>query len=748
MTKNEKMKKNSIIFILLISTFSAFAQNNFVSGLVQEESKHNEHTINKALAFANVYWLGTNSGTATNENGNFKIQRNSKSNTLIISMVGFKSDTILVSENQETVNVILKPSSELNEIVIKERIKGERISKISAIQTQTITTKGLQKLACCNLSESFENSVTVDVSYSDAVTGAKQIQMLGLAGIYSQILTENIPMIRGVASSFGLGYIPGTWMESIQISKGTSSVVNGYESTTGQINVEFKKSDRADKFHLNLYQNYMGKTEGNLLVSKKFSPKFSTMLLTHVENLSMKVDENMDGFLDLPMQKQINLFNRWKYEEEGKFCSQFGIKYLYEDRLGGQTNFDKNADLGTTNSYGLGITTKRVEFFTKNGISFQKNPLNSIALIFSGTYHNQNSFFGLRKYDVAQKNIYGNLIYQTILGNTNHKLSSGLSYNLDIYDEQLDSMNFDRTESVPGAFAEYTYSVTEKLTAIAGFRADLNSKYGLFLTPRIHFRYEITPQTILRGSAGKGYRTANVFAENTAILASSRQIVIAEEFKAEEAWNYGVNLTKHIQKDKKDVGTLSLDFYRTDFVNQIIIDTDQDINKVVMYNLNGKSYSNSAQIELMLTPFERFDFTLAARYNDVKASIDSNLLQKPLVSKFKALLSLSYATNHEKWKFDVTNQLIGKSRIPDTQNNPTMYQTADESPMYYILHAQITKKYKNWDFYIGSENITNFVQSNPIIAANDPFGNYFDTSMIWGPIIGRDVYVGLRFSIK
>jgi outer membrane receptor for ferrienterochelin and colicin len=741
------MKKILLIFVIQIASYISFAQSNFVSGIVEEENIHENHNHNKALSFANIYWIGTKIGTTTDENGNYKIEKNEKSEFLIFSFMGFKNDTIKVLKSQEIVNVVLKPSIQLDEIVINERIKGESVSKISAIQTQKITTKGLQKLACCNLSESFENSVTVDVSYSDAVTGAKQIQMLGLAGIYSQILIENIPMIRGLAASYGLGYIPGTWMESIQISKGTSSVVNGYESTTGQINVEYKKPFRGDKLHLNLYQNYMGKTEGNFIVSREFNHNLSTMLLTHIENMSMKVDENKDGFLELPMQKQINVFNRWNYEKDEKFHSQFGVKFLYEDRLGGQTKYNKSTDYETTNSYGIGINTNRLEVFAKNGMTL-KNPVNSVAIILSSTFHNQKSYFGLRNYDANQQNLYANLIYNTILGNTNHKLSSGLSFNYDNYNESLDTLNFKRIESVPGAFAEYTYSASEKLTIITGFRADLNSEFGLFLTPRAHFKYEISHETILRGSIGKGYRTSNIFAENSAILASSREIILLENFEAEQAWNYGVNITHHIEKQHKEIGTLSLDFYRTDFINQIIVDTDQDFSKVFVYNLDGKSYSNSAQIELMLTPFERFDFTLAGRFNDVKATINKELQQKPLVSKFKAVLAMSYATNHDKWKFDVTNQLVGKSRIPNTENNPIEYQREKTSPIYYILHAQITKKFKNWDFYIGSENITNFMQHNPIISANDPFGNYFDTSMIWGPIVGRDVYLGLRFSLK
>ncbi|HBF88338.1 MAG TPA: TonB-dependent receptor [Bacteroidales bacterium] len=740
--------KNILIIIGIFLTFSVNGQD-YISGFVQENQAHGEHVHFAPLVNANVYWLNSTNGTITDENGYFTIEKiKGKNNFLVFSYMGYSSDTIEVGKSQKEINIVLKQDLLLNEVVVEERVKGEFVSKMKTIQTQTISTHGLQKMACCNLSESFENSATVDVSYSDAVTGAKQIQMLGLAGVYSQILTENVPMIRGVASTFGLGYIPGTWMESIQISKGTASVINGYESTTGQINIEYKKPDKADKFFVNLYANHMMKSEANVLLAKKITERLSTMLLTHAENFANKVDDNKDGFMDMPLIKQINLFNRWTYDIEGKFCGQYGVKYLYENRAGGQTSFYKDTDYGTTNSYGLGVNTQRIEVFAKNGIQFKGATHKSLGLILSGTYHKQNSFFGLNNYDVTQRSLYGNLIYQTIISNTNHKISTGLSYVLDNYTENFNLTNLDKIESVPGAFAQYTYEIRENMSLILGLRSDLNSKFGLFITPRTHFRWEFAHETILRASAGKGYRTANVFVENTAMLASSRQIVIIEDFDVEEAWNCGINLTKHLEKGHDELGTISIDFYRTDFVNQIIVDFDQDASKAYLYNLDGKSYSNSAQIELIMTPFKRFDFTLAARYNDVKATLNNELIDKPLVNKLKGVLALSYATNHEKWQFDITNQLVGTSRLPNTQSSPAEYQKAENSPAYYILHAQITKKYKNLDFYIGGENLTNFVQKDPIISPENPFGEHFDTSMIWGPIVGRMFYVGFRFNIK
>lgn len=736
---------NFILLFLLFSNYS-FSQEISLSGKVST----NENNTLIPLQYANIYWFGRTIGTVSDENGAFTITKPANNSMyLIVSYIGYKNDTILILKNQTEINVTLEKEDFIKEITIEGRRETNYISKINPIQSQVITTAGLQKLACCNLSESFENNATVDVAYTDAVTGAKQIQMLGLAGIYSQILTENISSIRGLATSHGLGYIPGTWMESIQISKGTSSVINGFESITGQINVELKKPENSEKFHFNVYGNEHGKFEGNITSAYKINKNLSSILMIHGEDFSTELDNNNDKFLDLPKTNQLSFFNKWRYEYDKKFVTQFGIKFLTEERNGGQINYNENI-FSENSFYGIGIGTKRYEAFAKLGIPFSK-PETSIGFLINTSLHKHTSFFGNNVYNGNQRSLYSNLIYQFIINNTNHKVSSGLSYQYDNYDEYIYNnpldTNINEIENIPGFFAQYTYSLNHRFILIAGIRTDLYNNTKTFITPRLHLKYDINETFNIKLSAGKGYRTPKIFIENLSLLASSKKFIILENLNPEEAWNYGINFTKYFNINGRK-NTIILDFYRTDFNNQIIVDMDTKYNEVSFYNLNGISYSNSAQIEIIIEPIKRLELNAAFRINDVRTTINDNFDKKPFVNKYKGLFSTSYSTKYDKWQFDFTIQYIGIARLPNTDYYPEQYRQTSNAPSFYLLSSMITKRFKYLDLYIGAENLTNFIQKNTIISSNDPYGEYFDTSFIWGPIIGRNIYAGIRLSIK
>jgi outer membrane receptor for ferrienterochelin and colicins len=719
-----------------------------VKGLAEEKGK----TELVGLPFANVFWAGTTQGVTTDENGSFEIHKphHGEEFFLVVSYIGYSSDTIKIHKNLEFIEITLNETVQLEEVTVRKRMGGTYISKIDPLKTEVITITGLQSLACCNLSESFENSATVDVGFSDAVSGAKRIQMLGLSGVYSQLMFENIPTLRGLASTYGLSYIPGTWMESIQVSKGTSSVTNGYESTTGQINVEYKKPHSAEPMFLNLYTNNEGRFEANLTSAVKLNEKWSTMVLAHGSFQGMALDHNNDSFIDMPTGSQLNFVNRWDYEIDGRGHSQFGVGYMKETRNGGQIGFDKDQHLGTTAFYGIGVETTRLNIFAKNGFYFKSNPNSSVGLLLSYTMHENDAFFGLNNYLGKQNSFYSNFVFQTALDDHgHHKINAGVSFLYDKYSENFRTIGLNRTESVPGVFGQYTFaSHDEDLTLILGLRADQNSLFGTFITPRTHLKWNIAENTVLRGSAGKGFRTANVFSENVGILASSRELVFVEDFKVESAWNYGLNITQTIPLDENRNITLSADYYHTDFQNRVIVDMDRDPGFAYFYNLEGKSYSNSFQTDLTVQAFEGFELSAAYRYNDVKVTIDNLLREAPFVARHKGLFVLSYATRFDKWQFNMTNQFVGKSRLPETMASPVEYQRPGYSDSHYILHAQITRRFRNLDLYIGGENLTNFIQKNPIIAADEPFGDYFDTSFVWGPILGRMFYLGIRYAIK
>lgn len=761
--------------LVIITKFSLYAQSKYVRGVVLEETQKGKFI---PIVGAPVIWLGTSDGTVTDTNGVFKlpvsehILMGHSEAKLMISYIGFKSDTLDV-KNTDLIRVVLSQSGskELQEVEITERINSSYINALEPLNTKTMSEKELFKAACCNLSESFETNPSVDVSFADAVSGAKQIQMLGLSGIYTQMTNENLPGTRGLAANFGLGFIPGPWVESIQVTKGVGSVANGYESMAGQINVELKKPDitpkTGERVYVNAYVNDFGRYEANLNYTQKISPKWATTTLLHANTQQGKIDQNGDGFLDIPLGTQFNGISRWKYDNNG-WMLQFGVKALKDNRIGGQTDYNEATDKGTTNRYGLGLNTERIEGFTKIGYIFPQKKYKSVGFMASVLNHSNDNYYGLTKYKANQQSIYANLIYQSIIGNTIHKYRVGTSYLLENYNENFKTqlfnpsdLTFKRTESVVGAFAEYTWTPIPQFTAIAGLRGDYHNLFGFFLTPRIHAKYDITENTQIRVSAGRGQRTANILAENTSVFASSRQVVItpsafgssgsAYGLRPEIAWNYGISLSQVFRLDNRK-GNFTVDFYRTDFQNQVVVDYDKNPQQINFYNLSGSSYSNSVQAEIDYELFKRFDIRLAYRFYDVNTTYSDALLQRPLISRDRAFINLAYETK-SKFKFDYTLNWNGTKRIPNTALNPTIYRKNTNSPDYFMMNAQVSKSFgdtqKNWwDIYVGVENILDFRQNDLIIASESPFNPYFDTSLIWGPVIGRMIYGGVRYKLK
>lgn len=737
------------IFILVCGLPILAAAQGHLSGKVLERHVHNGDVHLMPLAGANVFWLGTTQGAATDADGEFILQLPSLlPRLLVVSYIGYQGDTLEITASDTHIEVVLAALKDLDEVVVAGRRPGAHISSMEPIMTQVITTSELKRAACCNLSEAFETNASIDVSYSDAVSGAQQIQMLGLAGIYSQILTENVPTIRGLGQPFGLGFIPGPWMESIQISKGSASVINGYESITGQINVELKKPEHEERFYYNLYANDFGRVESTVNAALKLNPNWNTMIMAHGEFMNNKIDHNGNSFLDHPMMKKYNILNRYRYDKPGIMESQFGFRVLQEEREGGQLAFFENGQShGSGQYYGFGVNTKRYEAFARTGFFFRNLPDASLGTQLNFTHHNLSSWYGRTPYNGTQNSVYANILFENSLGHPDHRITAGMSFLFDDYSESLNDSVFERRESVPGAFAQYTFMIPDILTASAGMRVDFHNLYGTFYTPRFHFRYSIDPHTTLRASAGKGFRVPNLIAENTGLLVSSRDLIVLEDIMPEEAWNLGGSLTRHLILFLRDA-SLTAEYYRTSFVNQLIVDVDTDHQKAVFYNLNGRSYANNYQAEFSFEPVRLMEVTAAIRYSDVKTTINEALQEKPFVNRYRGLLTASYATRSNKWQFDATAQFNGSGRIPSTDMLPEEFRMPSRSPAHTLLLAQVTYRWRDLDVYLGGENLTNFKQKHPIIDPGNPFGAHFDGSMVWGPILGRMFYMGLRYSIN
>jgi len=751
--------RSVIITISLLLIVDALHAEN-VTGSVSFLDKQGDK---QPIAGVNIRFSGSNEWTVTDMDGFFRLKRpDSQESYLVATYTGFKADSLLIAEkgSVEGIEFVLKEGVQLSGVSVKAKQSETSLSKLSVPVSELITTKGLMKMACCNLAESFENSATISVGFTDAVSGAKKIQMLGLSGIYSQMLMENIPTMRGLAASFGWSQTPASWLESIQVSKGNSSVVNGYESITGQINLEFKKPDKTDDLSVDLFADDANEYEINLTGARKVSKNLWTNLLLHASTATNVHDKNHDHFMDMPKTKFVDAFNRWLYDNpEKKIQSRTGIKFLYEDRNGGQSPLCHKADV----YYITDIVNKDFTAYNKTGIFIGDKPGQSIAIINSFTHHELDSYFGApqtyKLYNGSQDSFYSNLLFSSYVGNPNHQYTVGANFMYDNYEtffkDKLPDNNtpltpLNRLEVTPGVFGQYTYTYGKNLTFIAGLREDYNSKYGYLFTPRTNLRYAINTNIILRASAGCGYRTPNVIADNIGLMASTRKFDIdaINGLQIEKAWNYGGNITFYIPLWDAKKFTLSLDYFHTNFVNEAVIDLDRDKNWVYFYNSTGKSYADAWQVDASFTPFKGFEVVTAFRYNlsllTLSDGNQSYLLEKPLTSKFRGLINLSYATKFKKWLFDCTAQLNGPTRIPSLTGYTTV---ATESPSYPVMFAQITKNTKRLDFYVGAENILNYKQKNPIINAEDPFVKGFDASLIWGPLMGRVIYAGVRIRL-
>lgn len=744
--------------ILLFTLFMTHTIKAQVSGIVEDNT-------GEPIPGANVFWMNTTNGVTTAEDGTFSIPKPANNHMLVISFIGFENDTVHVSSENQELHIVLRDGVELGEVRIVSRKLGTMKLRNSVMNEDIISSTELTRAACCNLGESFVTNPSVDVSYSDAATGAKQIKLLGLSGTYVQMMTENIPNYRGAAAPYGLGYVPGPWMQSIQVSKGSSSVKNGYESITGQINVEFKKPQLpdADWVSANLFVGSTFRYEANADATVKLSRRWSTSLLAHYENETKAHDSNEDGFVDIPRVEQYNLWNRWTYMGD-HYVFQAGIKGLSEWRDSGQVNHGSESahegQIGQAGNeplrdrYEIAIRTNRYEAFTKNAYIFNKEKNTNLALILQGTIHNQDANYGRKLYDVNQSNVYASLLFETELGKP-HSLSTGLSFNYDGYDQHYRLTNDSKRnptnafvkESVLGAYIQYTFNLNDKLILMGGLRGDHSSKYGFFITPRAHVKYNPNEYVHLRLSAGKGYRTNHVLAENNYLLASSRKVNIAGRLDQEQAWNYGASLSTYIPLFGKTLN-INAEYYYTDFLKQVVVDMDTNPHEVAFYNLKGRSYSQVLQVEANYPLFKGFTLTAAYRLTDVKTTYYGDLLEKPLTGKYKGLLSASYQTPLGLWQLDATLQLNGGGRMPSP------YLLADGSPSWEArydsfeqLSVQVTRYFRRWSVYIGGENLTNFKQKNPIIDAADPWGENFDSTMIWGPMHGAKAYIGIRFNL-
>ncbi len=732
---------------------SAYAQP--IQGYLTNDDK-------EPLYGATLYWEGTTKATVADVNGWYQLLRplNSEGNlNLHIDYVGYETTIFEILPEEDTVHLAINGVSDLMQVEVAAKIRDNYISTIQTMNIETIGVGELKKAACCSLADCFETNASVDVTYADAISGAKEIEVLGLRGIYTAMLVEKRPALNGLGTSLGMDFIPGTWLNGISIAKGTGSVQSGFNAITGQINTEIKKPFEDYPVFVNLYASTMQRVEANLHLNKEISEKWSTGLLLHGGMMQNEMDHNDDNYLESPLKKTLNAMYRVFYRSN-TWRSQFNIHAVNDERRGGNLK-------DTPNGFFAKQKNKRVEAFGKLGyIGFEK-PTTTVGFLYNASWHKLDNYYGPILHKGTQRNVYGQVIYETLIGTTtNHKLYSGASFLYDDYEELVDKpnnddndVNNDRTEKVPGVFVEYMKcngsniftDFNSKVGVVAGLRVDNHNLYGVLVSPRLNVKYNFDENTIVRLSAGRAYRSPNVIAENLSIFSSSRgrRIDIREDLDIEAAINMGINFTKSFEIAERG-GQFSVDLYRTQFDKQVVLDLDEKYNEAIFYNLDGQSYSNSMLAVAKYDLFERFEMKVAYKYNDVKIDYSSGLRQKPLVARHRGLVTLDYTTANELWSINTSTQFVGKQRFPDNmERSPdVVLDHTGKSPAYALINAQITKKFKTLDFYMGGENLLNYKQKNPIISGDNWESDDFDASQIYAPIMGTRVYFGLRWWIE
>lgn len=764
--------KLSIVFSFLLFA-GIFSVSGQVRGRVAELSAD---SVKQPLPGAAVWWAGTQIGVSADADGNFNIGRTKGHDKLVASYAGYTNDTIAVSAADHYIEFLMQPLM-IEEVVVTASTRGNYNTLDGLLKNENISFAGLTKMACCNLAESFENSASVTVGYSDAITGARQIRMLGLAGIYTQILDETRPIMRGLASPYGLSYTPGMWLQSIQVSKGVSSVTGGHEAVSGQINLEHRKPTDDTPLFVNLYLDSELRREVNIATSYEVTDELSTVLLAHASANSLRLDHNGDGFMDSPLSKQINVANRWLYTSKNGMQIRAGAKYVNESRLGGQMDYDTYTDRRIFDSekpYGSEAANENANAYLKIAIPLGKFVWNeetanaersNIAFIADYNYYDTDAFYGqLKDYRGNQSSWLLNAMYSWNIS-TRHKLILGMSGTFDNVKEYLynggltqqgsiiptEGQLLKRNEREGGAYAEYSYIYRDKFSLVTGIRADYNNLHGWFATPRAHIRWSIAPNLIFRGSTGLGYRTANLLSDNLWALATGRTLVGYDDAlnTLEKSLTYGGSLMWNFRLGNDNAASLSFDFYRTQFFNMVVADQEQNSDNIVFYNSTGRNYTNTYQADFNWTPFTGFDVLLTFRYNQTAITLQTadgawQTVEKPLTDRFKGLINLQYATRFRRWVFDFTAQLNGHSRLP--VQNGTL-SDSEYSPIYPMFFFQTTYRVsKMISLYAGVENIGNYMQHHAIIAPDTPYAPQFNPSVIWGPLMGRKFYIGARIN--
>lgn len=751
-------------FVLLLSLFtlSLTAQSTTaIEGTVIDSDDY-------AMTGATVRWID-GGGTTVDVDGKFTLAPEAGKTTFVISFLGFASQEFRADTLTGPIAVtLLEEGSTLGEIEVVARDAGATGSIFNTRNVERIGAKELRKAPCCSLAESFENSPVVDLSYGDPLTGRREIQMLGLRGNYTQLTLEKRPMLDGLAAPFALDLIPGPWVSGIQIGKGSGSLESGAQGMNGEINSELIKPTDGPKLYLNAFAGSQGRGELNAITNQQIGKSLWLGAMAHGSFTESNHDRDFDRFKDMPDRRtgvgMLRLFRKSDDNWEG----QWNILGVRDRRSAGQQDVHDHGQ-PTTDPYIIEQDNRRVEAWGKTGYYGFNKPHQSIGFIYSGSYHKLNNLYGRKVHQGEQMSGYFSTMYHTRIANDNHQIAIGGTARVDDFTETFTGRDVSRSENTVGVYGEYTFSWEESregadfraFTAILGLRADRHNLGGNQFSPRLNLKYNPTEKAAIRFSAGRGWRSPNVLVDNLNWLPSSRVVTLETEdnevdnsnpgfLGLESSWNYGINVTQDFTLGGRE-GQLMFDAFRTIFTDQIIVDAEQDITSLRLYQLDGTSRANSLLLSLTYELLPLIDIKLAYKYNDVQQTYATNGLREvPLTPRHRALATIGY--DGKRFKAHLNYHWTGEQRLIDFDDIPeTIFLPHPQrTPAFGLLSVNFTYVANGrTEYYLGSENLTNLTQRNAIIGAWEPFdGGYFDASQVYQPLFGRLIYAGVRYTIE
>lgn len=727
------------LLMVLISTFFLTAQTPLKGWLIDDK--------NVPVQGATLAWAGHSFHAISDSEGLFLINRLADDSLLIIQYVGFKTLEFRVPPNQVEVRITMSENIELQQVEVKSKASATFTPLASNMNKEVVSMRELRKAPCCNLSESFETSAVVDANYTNAALGTREIEMLGMRGIYSQIMLDSRPTMYNLAAPFAFDFIPGPWLKGVQVSKGAGTVVNGSDGLAGQINVDLIDPQDGPRLFVNGYANHRNRYEMNIITNKKFNENWSSGTLIHGNQDQHHQDKNADDFIDAPRKRQLNVMQRFHYYGL-KWEGQVNVHGILDQRQGGQTQHPSPDHVGDLLIYDH--NQKRLEIFGNVGFVGFKDPGRSIGFQWHVQHHDYDAMYA-RIANGKDQSYYANLIYQEKFGSKKHTLMSGLSMRRSITEEGFSDLIFNRKEFIPGMFGEYSYNADvadSKFGYTVGLRTDRYGDYGFRATPRFSARFQVEDYGTIRASAGRAYRMPNVISDNIHFIGLGRYFQI-ESIGLDVANNFGLGYIQKIFLGGPTELNISVDFYHTYFKKQNIQDIESETRNIINRYVDEGSRINYFLVQNQIQLNSNLGFKIAYKYTDAQYRLTNNnpLISRMYLPKHRALFTVDVNSDESIWLANFTLQWVGSQRLLDISYYPTPGSAGrtNKSPSYFLINFHLSRNLGKFEFYSGLENATNYVQEYQIVSPTATGSRYFDATRLYAPNMGIRWYGGFKY---